>query len=292
MQAHGILPVSVPGFMVECEQRRWKVEEWTARRDLYPTLDLWQECLGDTWPMDAQTLLAILDRQHPTPKHFVVRESKGNKLLGFAATFAIQSGVGGEVFGNLACLMVLPSRRNLGIGLSLHDHSMRYLRTGVHPSLKRVQLGSIFPRLWPGLPTDIPRRQHAWFRHRGWNLPPYGQGNCYDGIVDLTTFQAPIDVIQPHQEAGITFRRATMEEFDKIMEFESANWGNLPGWIQVHQSTKESGLVEDIMVAVDKEGNYLASAIAYLANGDNPISSLFAWPRLIGIFSLYRINGR
>ena len=45
--------------------------------------------------------------------------------------------------------MVFPSRRNLGIGLSLHDHVMKFLKTGVDPTLQQVQLSSIFHVSFP-----------------------------------------------------------------------------------------------------------------------------------------------
>ena len=283
--AHGILPVSVPGAMVERDQRRWRVEDWNDRRDLYPTVDLWQECLGDNWPMDAHTLSVMLaGRPQPLAKHFVVRDGKSNTLLGFAATYAMQAG-GPEdryVIGSLACLMVLPSRRNLGIGLSLHDHVMRYFKTKVDPTLRQVQLGSIFPRFFPGLPTNIPRRQQAWFRHRGWKLPPAGQGSCADVFADLTVFKVPMEVMQPHQEAGVTFRACMEEEFDKVMEFETANFTKYPGWIEAHHALKETGFVGDLMLAVGKEGQYLASVIAYSPTENNPIARLLPWPRLLG----------
>ena len=284
LHAHGILPVSVPGSMVERDQRRWRVEDWNARRDLYPTVDLWQECLGDNWPMDAHTLSVMLDRPQPWAKHFVVRDGKTNTLLGFAATYAIQAGAVEDryVIGSLACLMVLPSRRNLGIGLSLHDHVMKFLKTGVDPTLRQAQLGSIFPRFFPGLPTNIPRRQQAWFRHRGWKLPPAGQGTCSDVYCDLATFKVPVEVMRPHQEAGVTFRPCTTEEFDKVMEFETANFTKYPGWIEAHQALKDTDHVGDLMIAVDKDGHYLASAIAYSPMENNPIARLLPWPRLIG----------
>jgi beta-N-acetylhexosaminidase len=284
IHAHGILPVSVPGSMVERDQRRWRVEDWNARRDLYPTVDLWQECLGDDWPMDAHTLSVMLDRPNPWAQHFVVRDGKTNTLLGFAATYAIQAGPPEDryVIGSLACLMVLPSRRNLGIGLSLHDHVMKFLKVGVDGRLRQAQLGSIFPRFFPGLPTNIPRRQQAWFRHRGWKLPPAGQGTCSDVYADLATFKTPFEVMRPHEEAGVTFRPATSDEFEKIMDFETANFTKYPGWIEAHQALKDTDHVGDLMLAVDKDGKYLASAIAYSPMENNPIARLLPWPRLIG----------
>jgi beta-N-acetylhexosaminidase len=275
----------VPGNMIERDQRRWRIDEWNLR-DLYYTVDLWKECLDD-WPMDAHTLSVMLNRPEPFAKHFVVRDGKTNNLLGFAATYCIQAGPAEDSYfiGSLACLLVLPSRRNLGIGLSLHDHVMRFLKTRSNPSFRKVQLGSIFPRFFPGLPTDIPRRQQAWFRHRGWKLPTHGEPTCSDLYCDLTAFAPPPDTVRPHVEAGVTFRACTPAEFDAVMQFERAHFTKYPGWIEAHLALRESGCVEDLILAVDAEGKYLASAIAYCPNNDNPIGKLLPWPRLIGRYS-------
>lgn len=159
---------------------------------------------------------------------------------------------------------------------------MKFLKVGVDESLRQAQLGSIFPRFFPGLPTNIPRRQQAWFRHRGWKLPKAGQGTCSDVYADLTTFKTPLEVMRPHEEAGVTFRPCTPEEFEQVMVFETENFTKYPGWIEAHQALKDTDHVGDLMIAVDKEGRYLASAIAYSPMENNPIARLLPWPRLIG----------
>lgn len=101
-------------------------------------------------------------------------------------------------------------------------------------------------------------------------------------FADLSSFKVPVEVMRPHQEAGVTFRACTDEEFDKVMEFEVAQFTKYPGWIEAHQALKETGCVGDLMLAIDKEGQYLASAIAYSPTENNPIARLLPWPRLLG----------
>jgi beta-N-acetylhexosaminidase len=67
------------------------------------------------------------------------------------------------------------------------------------------------------------------------------------------------------------------------MEFEIANFTKYPGWIEAHQALKDTDHVGDLMIAVDKDEKYLASAIAYSPMENNPIARLLPWPRLIGI---------
>src|SRR5690606_4275727 len=118
-------------------------------------------CLGSRWPLDAATLSSLLHRPGYS-KHFVVRSPTG-ELLGLAVTYNIMGQA--RVLGSLAVLIVRPTHRNLGIGLSLHDVAVRHLSR--IPNLSSMQLGSIFPRFFPGLPVDLPSSDLEWFAHRG-----------------------------------------------------------------------------------------------------------------------------
>lgn len=107
--APGVLPIRVPGAPALRQQRSWFVEVWEKRRDLFASADLWRDCLGRKWPLDASTLSALLDRPGQS-KHFVVRHTMTNELLGLAVTYTIMSGPN-EMIGSLALLIVKPSHR-------------------------------------------------------------------------------------------------------------------------------------------------------------------------------------
>lgn len=158
----GMLPISIPGSPSRRQQRKWSVEVWDKRRDLYSSADLWKDCLGAKWPLDTTTLKNLLDRPG-YGKHFVVRNPVSNDLLGLAVTYTVHGQ--GAVLGSLAVLIVRPTHRNLGIGMSLHDVAIRYL-TSIE-NMSSMQLGSIFPRFFPGLPVDLPPSDLAWFAKRG-----------------------------------------------------------------------------------------------------------------------------
>lgn len=107
--APGVLPIRMPGAPALRQQRSWFVEVWEKRRDLFASADLWHDCLGRKWPLDASTLSALLDRPGQS-KHFVVRHTMTNELLGLAVTYTIMSGPN-EMIGSLALLIVKPSHR-------------------------------------------------------------------------------------------------------------------------------------------------------------------------------------
>ncbi|KAI5791556.1 glycoside hydrolase superfamily [Pyronema domesticum] len=279
----GVLPISPPGQTSPRQQRSWYVEVWEKRRDLYASADLWQDCLGTKWPLDAQTLSELLDRPGSS-KHFVVRHQQSGELLGLACTYSIELGKN-KVIGSLALLMVRPTHRDLGIGLSLHNVSERHLR---HiPSITSLQLGSIFPRLFPGLPTSLPPHDQSWFLHRGWKLNLDNSSNLiYDLFMPITTFTLPL-TSDPHlstqlAEQGITINNCRLDQFSQLLEFEEIFFGHYPGWVEKYRQLKETGDEADAIVAFKEGGEILGAVLVFSEAGNNQIARDIPWPRVIG----------
>lgn len=107
--ASGVLPVSIPGAPAARQQRHWYAEVWDKKRDLYSSADLWKDCLGRKWPLDAGTLSALLDRPGYS-KHFVVRHPTTQEILGLCATY-ITILEANKAIGSLALLLVRPTHR-------------------------------------------------------------------------------------------------------------------------------------------------------------------------------------
>jgi GNAT superfamily N-acetyltransferase len=176
------------------------------------------------------TLLA-----YPTAVIFVAR--KDDAIVGFALTYTIRSGAStnpaaAHLKGTLSALAVSPSARGVGVGTALHGAAMAYLTTTVRESLARstppaaesvIQLGSVFPRIFPGLPAlDAFKGSKEWFAARGWTFDA-------DVAIDLYgRIPAPVDqsafLAKPHGH-GLTFRPARPGDEEGIMllqkEFDS-----------------------------------------------------------------------
>lgn len=231
--APGILPIGRPGEPVRRQQKHWYVDVWEKRKDLYASADLWKDCLGRKWPLDASTLSTLLDRPGYS-KHFVVKNPVTGELLGLAATYTIMLN-SNQSIGSLALLMVRPTHRNLGIGLSLHDVAVRYLSNT--QGIQSIQLGSIFPRLFPGLPVNIPADDSAWFAHRGWK---FEKRYVYDLFMDIDNWLPPDIILRPMDAKGVSFSRCTPEQFDSLIDFELRNFGSYPGWVEKYQTLKDT----------------------------------------------------
>ena len=79
--------------------------------------------------------------------HLVVSNSSTQALYGFCATYFIKS-TGTGILGGL---FVDPSKRNVSVGRSLHRAALRLLAQ--KPGITRIQLGSCFPGVFPGIPV-------------------------------------------------------------------------------------------------------------------------------------------
>jgi GNAT superfamily N-acetyltransferase len=148
-------------------------------------LDLWSECITGRFTMDHQTLASLL-RRPGYAKHYVVRDVGSGDVLGFCATYLSYVDQEGErLIASLAILLVKPVSRQQGIGLSLHSHAITQLKRT--RGVMRLQLGSTFPRILFGPPSDI-HLNEEWFRRRGWQLnrdvPGQGQ-TIHDMILDF-----------------------------------------------------------------------------------------------------------
>lgn len=168
------------------------------------------------------------------------RDRSGEPPLGFAITYLIKQTSSANpdttLRGSLAALVVSPSHQKKGVGSALHDAAVAYLEGAVRTSLPAgkegsLQLGSTFPRIFPGLP-DVAALQPAkeWFHRRGWAIAAPDAIDLYSPLpnkVDLDQF------IVDAEKRGTTFRQACSSDRDELLrmefaEFDSFTVGLLP----------------------------------------------------------------
>ncbi|KAH6894385.1 family 3 glycoside hydrolase [Thelonectria olida] len=197
---------SLPGTLRKSKKvlksrQHWLVEQYNPDRDA-PGLD---ELLRAVYRSSApdlgflQTTSAAtfsLKNLHITEAHFVVRNSSTGALYGFAATYYMQ-----EV-GILGSIFVDPAKRGVSIGRSLHRRAMKSLieRDGI----KKVQIGTAFPGVFPGIPSEEVNTTNDWFANSGWDTQfPRKVTNMV--IKDLTNWSAPEGLLPSIQRANIKF---------------------------------------------------------------------------------------
>lgn len=192
---------------------------------------IWEEALASlhkAYALPAAKFEALVT--HPSAVTFVARDDAG-KAVGFVLTYTIRSGAAScastqHLKGMLSAVVVRPDAQRRGVGSALHKVATEHLSTMIRESFSRstpaatesiIQLGSVFPRIFPGVP-DLPafKPAKAFFGKNGWSF----KNLCIDlyGAVPTGVDQEQFKK-QAHSH-GIQFRPATAEDEDKIMELQ------------------------------------------------------------------------
>lgn len=199
-------------------RQQWLIEvlpdEW-SQFDISPIEELWKTCLPPRYHLSSYALRSLLDRGGFS-RHYAVISPGTGQIIGFCATFTtfINSDNTGLV-GSLAMILVEHSHRGSGIGSALHGHALSELKKT--RGVRRLQLGSTFPRLLYGIPEDS--SSMGWFRRRGWamDFQSDGQGRTVsDWILNIGDW--PSGNFSAAME-GLAFRICHGDEHDKVMQF-------------------------------------------------------------------------
>lgn len=258
--------------------KAWPVEVWNGYKDVSAILDLWCQCFPGRFHLGRYQFESLL-RRDGYAMHYVVREPGTSQVLGFCATYTTYADSGGErLLGSLAALLVRPSYRKRGIGLSLHNHALSQLTKT--RGVCRLQLGSTFPRLFYGLPVDSPSED--WFRRRGWPIQPLsaapgtGQEVC-DWFLPFKDW--PATGLMP---SSLTFRPCEFSEFDMVLAFverESKKNDNV-GWYDQYAKLANTMNIRDIIIGLEG-GILIAAALTYARNTGNPAAEDLPWAATI-----------
>jgi GNAT superfamily N-acetyltransferase len=244
-------------------------------------LSLWNECISSRFAADQGTLASLL-RRPGYAKHYVVREPRNGEVLGFCATYLSYVDKEGEnLIASLAVLLVPSSSRQQGIGLSLHNHAISQLKRT--RGVMRLQLGSTFPRIFYGPPSEM-HLNEEWFRRRGWqlnkpNVP--GQGQIVrDMILDFADWRHA----EKHpRQRDVNFRLCTQEDMVgvlEIVETTSARQTKM-GWYDQYLSLMNGPNVKDVVLGIEND-TVVAIALTYTPSCGSQIASNLPWAGRLG----------
>jgi GNAT superfamily N-acetyltransferase len=271
---------STPVDMTTAPQsaRLWFVEEWEDVRDSLEVWGLWREIFKAPFDIDQSSFSSLL-RRPGYAKHYVVRDQNSNELLGFCGTYLTYVDKEGEkLVASLAIVMVHPSHRGQGIGLSLHNHSMAMLRTT--RGVVRLQLGSMFPRILYGPPADL--QNEDWFTKRGWGLSRYdvpGKGHTVqDLILDIVDWQG-VNVAALTTQSCRLFRTAKQEDMHNVLKLVERT-GKIC-WFDQYACLSNGPNVKDIILATECD-RLVAVALTYTPLCGSQVSANLPWASHIG----------
>lgn len=253
-------------------EHRWSVTDWNQARDVPAVHELWCQCMPPQFKLRLADLLRVLQRDGYA-KHFVVRESGTNALLGFCATYITYLDSKEETLvGSVAAIFVKAPHRGRGIGRTLHDEAMRGFKKT--RGVNRLQLGSTFPRLLYGLPVGHP--SETWFKRKGWTMdctaPGTGQ-EVNDWLLEFSEW--PTGGLPP---IGVSFRACGFSDFDRVLEIveqESERNGNM-AWYDQYAKLADSMSMADIILGL-RGDTIVAAAITYMPRSENPSAEDIPW---------------
>ncbi|KAK1760497.1 hypothetical protein QBC47DRAFT_419271 [Echria macrotheca] len=260
--------------------KSWQCEGWNGQSDLQAAYDLWCQCLPKKFHLNSFLFQSLLCRDGYA-MHYVVREPETSAVVGFCAAYTTYANSDNEqLVGSIAAILVRPSYRQRGVGLSLHNHAMRQLAK--IRGVSRIQLGTTFPRLLYGLPADSPFEE--WFRRRGWPMAPrsmvpgMGQEAC-DWFLRFEDW--PATVTMP---PGLSFQTCGFGgEFHAVLDLvsrESKRKDNL-AWYDQYARLADTMNMQDIVLGYQGD-TIVATAITYCKNTGSPALEDLPWASMMG----------
>lgn len=173
----------------------------------------------------------------PLARTFVTRSEDGSPS-GFALTYLIRAGSqwsSAQAYykGSLAALVVHPDHQHRGVGSALHARALEHLTDAVQQSFKlatpqpeksQIQVGSIFPRIFPGVP-DSPAfaDTRKWFEGRGWK---FGEKNSIDLYQPLRPGKREDleQVMSKAKNAGFRFGEPEDKDIEALYQLQKDNF--------------------------------------------------------------------
>ncbi|KAL7417382.1 hypothetical protein BDY24DRAFT_432578 [Mrakia frigida] len=281
----------------------WTISPWNPSVDDFSSLfAVWESTLSTTgWSLPESKLLSLLDVSNGTT--FIARSSSpssssssSSPILGFATTYTTAASSGSSIIkGLFALIAVLPSHQHRGIGTLLHETAITHLRQIVLPTLplphdqepsaskKSLQLGSIFPRVFPGLPKNLGEDVKGWFERRGWS---FGAGESIDLYrrVDGESLREEEgkELIKRLESQGVRYGPMEVGKEEELFAFQEKEFSTYAGWPEMFPQLVASGHIDDILCAYDVESGKIIGAIIASSDPSSPIQLGLAWPVTLG----------
>lgn len=255
----------------------WHIEQSNDRKDLEELYNLWTDNVPRQFHLDRSAFASLFVRDGYSLHHIVRDPSKGN-IIGWCATYTTFADAKGEqLVGSIASIVVKASFRKRGVGSALHEEAVGKLRK--IRGVRRIQLGTTFPRLLYGLPPG--HVSEKWLQSRGWTLDQVSPGNGRLMADWLLWFsEAPSMSLA---SAGLSFRACEFADVAKVLQFvdRASARKNGFGWHDQYAAMFDSNFVGEVILGFEG-ATMVASAITYMPNCGNPTASDLPWAATIG----------
>lgn len=213
------------------KQPRIEVVPLEINRDLSSVAQIWAAALPN-YPLPAENLRKLLPQ--PNAHHFVARTSpspsSSSKTVGFCLAYTTRqhqkNPTERSTSGYISVLAVHPENQGQGIGSTLLNETKSWFKQSFDSCY--LEIGSGFPRFWPGVPKDLPDAQRVldFFIERGFQVRP-DPPRSVDLYRDLRNFNLKHgDYVQRAEEAGYTFSPLRPEGYEECLAGQERNFSH------------------------------------------------------------------
>ncbi|GAB1203427.1 hypothetical protein APSETT445_002062 [Aspergillus pseudonomiae] len=274
--AKGSLPVGP-----EKPAPRWlEVQQYAAPTDFPQVYDIWLAALPN-YTVSADNLNEVITPPPhllPAESHHLVARTNypESKVVGFCLLFVVTQQ--DTVCVQLAALAVDPKWQGRGVGTALLAECKAWMVKTFKNS--RLELGSTFPRFWPGLPIDLPTEVREFFVHRGFQLnPPVPRS--VDLYQDIKQFKSPEPYVTRAKERGYTFRPLETADYQECIVGQEKNFSYNQAWVQMYHKLDPSKYPSSVMTAFDPNGKQVGWTLM-LSHESPMLKAHWAFPSLCG----------
>jgi predicted N-acetyltransferase YhbS len=192
--------------------------------DVPAVLDLWNEALGERYPLRADVLeQSLVTNPHARPGDAAVAEVDG-RPTGFAYAGISRSTASelAEKRGQawLQAVVVAPSSRRRGIGGAL---VRSVARIGREAAADRLTAGGGLFYLWPGVPDDLPAAP-AFLASLGFEFAPNPAFDLRGDVSAMSAVETE-DAASTLATAGLSLQPASDLDRDPLLSFLLAEFG-------------------------------------------------------------------
>jgi GNAT superfamily N-acetyltransferase len=209
--------------------------------DLPDATALWNAALGAQYPL-TEKLFANVTR-NPVPgqsgQHFIQRVNRTGQLIGWIGTQINPNGAN-PTSGALLGIVVHPAYQRQGLGGELLNHVLDYFKS---QGVTRVMSGGRYPRIFPGIPVDLPHAQ-SFMEKQGWLFDQ----TDYDLFRRLEDYQTPTGLLDRLNADGVRIYAGSQADRAEVLAFNDREFA---GWASTYHYVASLGDDQDFLVARD-----------------------------------------
>ncbi|KAL6235550.1 hypothetical protein BDW75DRAFT_209055 [Aspergillus navahoensis] len=276
--------------------------------DLPSISQIWFSALPQ-YPLPPANLANLLPQSNA---HHLVARLDGRAVgfcLSYTSKHLAQKSVDATK-GYIAVLAVRPEYQRRGVGTALLREAIAWFKKGFEPCY--IEVGSAFPRFWPGVPVLDPlkvfdsrfvagpdstedqdrnedkissRPALDFFINRGFRVRP-DPPRSVDLYRDISTFSLTEkgddhDYAQRARKAGYTFSALREAGHEECLAGQRRNFADNPDWVDIYHNLNPVSHPSSIMTAFDAHGAQVGWTLM-LSPSSSLLQSNWAMPSVCG----------